>query len=101
MWDFQYEEFSFYIVPEIYTFIPNFMGAFTDEIKAIPKGVSMAMFGMSLDMADVLVRGTNHGLKNVGLFKCGVLEVDYVYNPMPPVPAQIYPPKPLEAITEF
>jgi len=77
------------------------LGAFTVEIKAIPKGVSMAMFGMSLDMTDVLVRGTYHGLKNVGLFKCGVLEVDYVYNPMPPVPAQIYPPKPLEAIIEF
>jgi hypothetical protein len=77
------------------------LGAFTDEIKGIPEGVSMAMFGMSLDMTDVLVRGTYQGLKNVGLFKCGVLEVDYVYNPMPPVPAQIYPPKPLEAITEF
>jgi len=77
------------------------LGAFTDEIKAIPKGVSMAMFGMSLDMTDVLVRGTYHGLRTVGLFKCGVLEVDYVYNPMPPVPAQIYPPKPIEAIIEF
>jgi hypothetical protein len=30
-----------------------------------------------------------------------VLEVDWVYNPMPPLPRQIYPPLPLEPVREF
>ena len=77
------------------------LGAYTDELRAIPAGVPMAIFGMCLDMTDVLVRGTYQGLTQLGLFKCGVLELDYVYNPMPPAPAQIYPPVPLTAIREF
>jgi hypothetical protein len=76
-------------------------GAFTDEIKAIPKGIPMAVFGLSLDMTDVLLRGTYHGLKLVGPHRCGVVEVEWVYNPMPPVPAQIYPPVDLTPVREF
>lgn len=76
-------------------------GAFSREIKAIPGGVEVAVFGLSLDMTDVLVRGTYHGLRWVGHHRCGVLEVDWVYNPMPPVPGQIYPPLPLEPVREF
>ena len=76
-------------------------GAFTKEIKAIPRGIPMAVFGMSLDMTDVLVRGNYHGLRLVGPHRCGVVEVDWVYNPMPPVPGQIYPPLALSPIREF
>lgn len=76
-------------------------GAFTQELKAIPKGIPMALFGLSLDMTDVLTRGTYQGLRWLGPHRCGVLEVDWVYNPMPPVPQQIYPPIPLEPIREF
>jgi hypothetical protein len=76
-------------------------GAFTDELKAIPRGVPMALFGLCLDMTDVLVRGVYHGLRWVGPHRCGVLAVDWVYNPMPPVPQQIYPPLPLEPVRDF
>jgi hypothetical protein len=76
-------------------------GAFTSELKKIPKGSPMALFGMSLDMTDVLTRGIYRGLKWVGPHRCGVLEVDWVYNPMPPVPQQIYPPIPLEPVRDF
>ena len=76
-------------------------GVFTKELKAIPQGVPMAIFGLSLDMTDVLVRGTYKGLRWVGPHRCGVLEADWVYNPMPPVPSQIYPPLPLEPVREF
>ena len=34
-WDFQYEEFSFYIVPETYTFFPTFRGAFIQNARPI------------------------------------------------------------------
>lgn len=76
-------------------------GVYTDELKDIPKGISMALFGLSLDMTDVVVRGTYHGLRRVGPHRCGVLAVDWVYNPMPPIPQQIYPPLPLEAVEIF
>lgn len=76
-------------------------GAFTQELKAIPKGTPMALFGLSLDMTDVLTRGVYQGLRWVGPHRCGVLEVNWVYNSMPPVPQQIYPPLPLEPIREF
>ena len=76
-------------------------GAFTSEIKAIPTGVPVACFGLSLDMTDVLTRGTYQGLRWIGPHRCGVLAVDWVYSPMPPVPQQIYPPLPLEPVREF
>jgi hypothetical protein len=76
-------------------------GAFTDELKLIPKGVPMALFGLCLDMTDVLVRGVYQGLRWVGPHRCGILQVDWVYNPMPPVPQQIYPPLPLEPVRDF
>jgi len=76
-------------------------GAFTDELKAIPKNVPMALFGMSLDMTDVLTRGIYQGLRWVGPHRCGVMKVDWVYSPMPPIPQQIYPPVPLKPVREF
>ena len=34
-WDFQYEEFSFYIVPETYTFFPTFRAAFKQAARPV------------------------------------------------------------------
>ncbi len=76
-------------------------GAFTQEIKAIPKGAPVALFGLSLDMTDVLTRGVYQGLRWVGPHRCGVMTVDWVYSPMPPVPQRIYPPVELEPVRDF
>ncbi len=76
-------------------------GAYSSALKAIPPGVPMAIFGLKLDMTDVLTRGVYQGLRWVGPHRCGVLEVDWVYNPMPPIPQQIYPPVPLKPVREF
>lgn len=76
-------------------------GAFTDELKVIPNRVPMALFGLSLDMTDVLARGVYQGLHWLGPVRCGVLSVDWLYNSMPPVPQQIYPPVPLEPVKKF
>jgi len=75
--------------------------AFEDEIKEIPAGTPLAVFGMSLKMEDVLVRGPYQGTRRLGGVRCGVVQVRWVYNPMPPVPGQIYPPTELEAVKEF
>jgi len=74
---------------------------YTDELQAIPAGVPLAVFGMALTMEDVLMRGTYQGIRRVGGVKTGVVEVDWVYNPMPPVPGQVYPPVELQAVTAF
>jgi hypothetical protein len=74
---------------------------YADELQAIPEGIPLAVFGMALTMEDVLMRGTYQGIRRVGGVKTGVVKVDWVYNPMPPVPGQVYPPVELRAVTEF
>ena len=74
-------------------------GAYGEEIKAIPQGIQVAMLGMSFDMEDVVTRGTYLGIQRVGGVRCGVLEVDWVYNPMPPIAGQIYPKLELKSVS--
>jgi len=74
---------------------------YAEELKAIPAGVPLAVFSMALTMEDVLLRGKYQGIHRVGGVKAGVVEVDWVYNPMPPVPGQVYPPAELKPVTQF
>jgi len=74
---------------------------YTDELENIPVGVDLAVFSMALTMEDVLLRGKYQGLRRVGGVKTGVVEVDWVYNPMPPVPGQIYPPIGIKPVIEY
>jgi len=76
-------------------------GAFGAELEEIPAYTPVAVFGMALTMEDVLVRGTYQGARRLAGFKCGVVQLGWAYNPMPPIPRQIYPPLPVEAVTEF
>jgi hypothetical protein len=71
------------------------------ELEAIPAGVPLAVFSMALTMEDVLLRGTYLGIRRVGGIKAGVVEVGWVYNPMPPVAGQVYPAVEIQAVTEF
>ncbi len=63
-----------------------------EELAEIPEGTSVAFFTMALSMEDVLVRGrfTRRG-------SGGIIDVDWVYNSMPPVAEQIYPHQDLSA----
>ena len=70
------------------------------ELAAIPPRATVAVFGMSLDMEDVLMRG-ELSLRRVGGIKCGVVDVRWVYNSMPPKPQQMYPEVALEAVRSF
>ncbi len=74
------------------------LGAYGEEIKAIPQGNQVAMLGMSFDMEDVVTHGTYQGIRRVGGVKCGVLDVEWVYNAMPPAPKQIYPKIEVESV---
>ena len=66
--------------------------AYGDELAAVPAGTCLAVFGMTLKMEDVLTRGTYAGIRRICGIRCGQLDVDWVYNSMPPAPGQIYPP---------
>lgn len=77
------------------------MRAYGDELETIPRGAPVAVFGMTLSMEDVLARGTFKGIRRVGPSLCGILDVDWVYNPMPPLPGRIYPPTELATVRDF
>jgi hypothetical protein len=74
---------------------------FNQDLKGIPSNVPVALFCMSFEMQTVLVRGIYKGIRNIGAFECGEIEVNWVYNPMPPKPQQVYPPIKLERVTVF
>jgi hypothetical protein len=77
------------------------VSAYENELEAILENTTVAVFGMSLDMEDVLMRGTFQGVRRMGGLRCGVVGVNWVYNSMPPVPQQIYPALNIEPVTSF
>lgn len=74
---------------------------FSDELAIIPKSVPLALFGMSLGMVDVLMRGKYLGMRKIAGVTSDEVEVDWVYNSMPPVPQQIYLPVKVEKVRNF
>lgn len=52
-------------------------------------------------MESVLVRGPFAGFKRRGFFRLGLVDIDWVYNSMPPCHGQIYPAVPLKAVESF
>lgn len=76
-------------------------GTYREDLAAIPEGATVAVFGMSLAMEDVLVRGEFQGIRRRGGVRCGSVKVNWVYNSMPPKAQQIYPELGLEPITAF
>ncbi len=75
--------------------------AFKDDLAGILPGSPLAIFGMSLKMEDVLVRGVFQGTRRIGGIRCAVVQIDWVYNSMPPIPGRIYPAPPLEPVRDF
>jgi hypothetical protein len=76
-------------------------GAYGEDLAALREGMTVALFGMSLDMEDVLLRGEFQGFRRRAGMRCGSIQVNWVYSPMPPKPQQIYPQVPLTAVTHF
>ena len=74
---------------------------YADELDLLTAGVPLAVFSMALTMEDVLLRGTYLGIRRLGGVQVGLVQVDWVYNPMPPVPGQIYPPVQLKPVVAF
>jgi hypothetical protein len=77
------------------------MSAYGDELTQIPEDTTVAVFGLTMAMEDVLIRGCFKGTRRSRAIQLGVVDIDWVYNSMPPCHGQIYPPVPLTPIVEF
>jgi hypothetical protein len=76
-------------------------GVFSDELKAIPAGSQVAVFCMNFGIEDVLIRGTYNGFQRARGINFGSVDIEWVYNSMPPALGQVYPAVELQQCTEF
>lgn len=75
--------------------------AFAEELDAIPVGETVAVFGVTMKMEDVLIRGRFQGYERRRLLSVGAIDIDWVYNSMPPAHGQIYPQIELKPVVDF
>ena len=68
------------------------------ELLALPTDRPVAVFALNMATESVLLRGGFRGFRAGGL---GALDIDWVYNSMPPQQGQIFPPLPLEPVRQF
>jgi hypothetical protein len=76
-------------------------GAFGAELKSLKPGMTTAVFCLTMQMTNVLVRGIFKGFSRRRGIKLGIIDINWVYNSMPPNHGQIYPPVPLERVVNF
>lgn len=74
--------------------------AYKDELRRIMPGTTVAVFGLTLEMEDVLVRGVFRGFSRYRKAMLGSMDIDWVYNSMPPVHGQIYPELELKPVVD-
>ncbi len=71
------------------------------ELSKIQPGAQIAVYAMNLDTESVLIRGVFKGYLGISALSIGIIDIDWVYNSMPPKQGQIYPPIPLRPVTSF
>lgn len=74
---------------------------FGEELAAVPAGSTVAIFAMTMKMEDILIRGTYNGVRRYRGVGLGTVDIDWVYNSMPPVHGQIYPEIGLRPVSNF
>lgn len=77
------------------------VGPFCDELLEITAGCTVAVFCLTMGMENVLIRGTFGGFRRFRGIKAASVDIDWVYNSMPPCHGQIYPEVPLEPVLDF
>jgi len=76
-------------------------GAFGVEFEMLKPGMTVSVFCLTMQMEDVLARGIFNGYSRYRGITLGTLDIDWVYNSMPPNHGQIYPPVPLERVVNY
>lgn len=67
------------------------MHPYSKELSTLKEGTKIAIMGMNLDMENVHLNGTFSGFKSTILGKMGYMDIERVYNSMPPTHGYIYP----------
>lgn len=75
--------------------------AFSRQLRSIKKGQPVAIFSLTMKMEDILVRGFFRGFSRKKGLSIGAVDINWVYNSMPPVSGQIYPPTKLSPVVDF
>ncbi|MFH1138799.1 MAG: pyridoxamine 5'-phosphate oxidase family protein [Pseudomonadota bacterium] len=75
--------------------------AYQRELAVLTPGEEVAVFGLTMKMEDVLVRGVFRGFTRRRGIKVGLVDINWVYNSMPPRQGQIYPPLDLRPVEVF
>ena len=74
---------------------------YKNELLKIKANTYLTVFALSIDMKDVLIRGKFSGFKKHRGVNLGIIDIDWVYNPMPPVAGQIYPEQKTKTVEYF
>jgi len=75
--------------------------AYKKEFQQIRKGSIVAVFGLNMQMESVLIRGIYDGFNSLSMIEMGLIDVNWVYNSMPPIPGQVYPEIEIKKIISF
>ncbi len=75
--------------------------AFGEDLAKIKRASTVAVLGLTMGMEGVLIRGTFQGFKRSRGINVGSIDIDWVYNSMPPCHGQIYPQIELAPIVNF
>lgn len=68
------------------------------DLLKIPRGAVVSLFALNLQMESVLVRGEFGGFRGYPPLAVGTVDIDWVYNSMPPKQGQIFPEPPLQPV---
>jgi len=65
------------------------LAQFKADLLQIPEGAKVSVFAMDMETVSQMVKGTFLGIKN----KRGIIDIEFVYNSMPPLAGELYPNK--------
>jgi hypothetical protein len=75
--------------------------AYSDELKGLKEDTPVSIFALNMQMQSVLTRGIFNGFRRNRLIKTGSVDINWVYNSIPPIHAQIYPEVELKPVVNF
>ena len=67
---------------------------FKEDLEKLKEGAHVSTFAViadEIELINLVIQGTFSGSKKFGGVKCGIIEIDEVYNSMPPLAGVIYP----------
>jgi len=72
-----------------------------EEPEDVQPGQGVSVLCITKAMESVLMGGVFAGFRRRNIVKRGLVQIETIYNSMPPAHGRIYPPEPLEAVTQW